>query len=94
MNSEIFAGLIGFVMPYAVEVIKAKLPKTNGKWLGYLLAYGLCVVVGGVGAYFEGSFNPENVLSSVGVALIASQGVYNLYFKNSKAEKIIAKKFS
>jgi len=89
MNSEIFSGLIGFVMPWLVEIIKAKLPSTKGKWLGYVLSYGLAVLVGGAGAYFEGNFDPENVLSSVGSLLIVSQGVYNLYFKPQKIDEKI-----
>jgi len=90
-NSELFAGIIGFAMPYLVEAIKAKLPETNGKWLGYVLSYGLCVLVGGLSAYFEGVFAPENILASVGVALITSQGFYNLYFKPKKIDEKINK---
>ncbi len=89
MKSEIFSGLIGFAMPYIVEFLKAKLPKTKGKWLGYFLAYGVAILVGGGTAFFEGSFDLQNILSSVGVALIISQGVYNLYFKPKKIDKKI-----
>ncbi len=85
-NSEVFSGVIGLVMPYLVEVIKTKLPETSGKWLGYVLSYGLCVVVGGLTSYFEGVFDAENVLASMGAALVTSQGVYNLYFKPKKID--------
>ena len=90
-NSELFSGIIGFAMPYIVEVLKAKLPKTNGKWLGYVLSYGLCILVGGASAFFEGSFNSENILASAGIALIVSQGFYNLYFKPKKIDVKIEK---
>jgi len=90
-NSELFSGIIGFAMPYIVEIVKAKLPTTKGKWLGYVLSYGLCVLVGGVSAFFEGSFDPENILASAGTALIVSQGVYNLYFKPKKIDVKIQK---
>ena len=93
MNSEIFSGLVGFAMPYVVELLKAKLPKTKGKWLGYVLSYGVCLLVGGIGAFIEGNFDGENVLSSAGMAMIASQGLYNLYFKPKKIDKQIERKF-
>jgi len=91
MNSEVFSGLVGFVMPYVVEIIKAKLPETKGKWLGYFLSYGISILVGGASALLEGNFNGENILASAGTALIVSQGVYNLYFKPKKIDKKIEK---
>ena len=94
MNSEIFAGVISFVMPYVVEFLKAKLPNTKGKWLGYFLAYGISILVGGATAFLGGELNPENVLASAGAALIVSQGVYNLYFKPKKIDVAINRKFS
>lgn len=93
-NSELFSGIIGFAMPWIVEILKAKLPETNGKWLGYILSYGLCILVGGGTAFFEGSFDPQNILSSAGTALIVSQGVYNLYFKPKKIDVKIEKALS
>jgi len=91
MNSELFSGVIGFIMPPLVEVIKAKLPETEGKWLGYVLSYGLCIIVGVLTSFFAGDINSQNVLSSAGAALITSQGVYNLYFKPKKIDKKIEK---
>ena len=91
--SESFTGLVGFLMPYVVEIVKSKLPKTKGRWLGYVLSYGICVLVGGISSLAEGAFDPENVLASVGTGLIVSQGVYNLYFKPNgvdvKMQKIL-----
>lgn len=86
-NNEILSGLIGLVMPYLVETIKAIFPNTKGRWLGYILSYGLCILVGAGTSYFTGKFDTQNVLSSMGSALIISQGFYNLYFKGSKIEK-------
>jgi len=91
MNSEILSAIIGSVMPYLTEIIKSKLPETSGKWLGYILSYGLCAIVGGATSYFSGQFNQEEVLASIGTALIASQGVYNLYFKPKKIDEKIEK---
>ena len=91
MNSEILSGIIGFAMPYVVEFLKAKLPATKGKWLGYVLSYGLAVIIGGVSAVVAGSFDTENILSSTGSALIISQGFYNLYFKPNKIDVKIQK---
>jgi len=91
MNSEIFAGLIGFAMPYIVEIVKAKLPDTKGKWLGYVLSYGIAIIVGALSSYYEGKFDAENVLASAGSALIVSQGFYNLYFKAKKIDVKIQK---
>jgi len=76
-------------MPFVVEVMKAKLPETKGKWLGFVLALGASVVVGGASSYIEAGFNMENILASVGAALIASQGVYNFWFKPAGIDKRI-----
>ena len=89
MSSEIFSGLVGFAMPWIVEVVKSKLPETKGKWLGYVLSYGVAILVGGGTAFLEGGFDAQNVLSSAGSALIISQGVYNLYFKPNKVDEKI-----
>lgn len=94
MSSEVFSALVGFVMPYIVEIAKAKLPDTKGKWLGYVLAYGACLIVGSVAAFLEGSFDSENILSSAAAAMIASQGYYNLYFKPNKIDVAVNRKFS
>lgn len=91
ISSEILSGLLGLVMPYIVEIVMVKLPKTKGRWLGYVLAYGVSILIGAGTSYFEGSFDPENVLASAGSALIVSQGVYNLYFKPKKQDKAIQK---
>lgn len=91
MNSEIFAGLIGFVMPPIVEFIQSSLPKTKGRWLGYVLSFGLSILVGAGTALFDGSFDAESILASTGTVLIVSQGVYNLYFKPQKIDKKIQK---
>ena len=90
-NSQMLSGIIGLVMPFLIEIIKTKLPDTKGKWLGYVLSYGLCVVLGGVTASVEGGFDQENILASAGAALITSQGVYNLYFKPKKIDERIQK---
>ena len=91
MNEETISGLAGFVMPFLVEIIKAKLPETEGKWLGYVLSYGLCLVVGGVTALASGKFDTQNILSSTASALITSQGLYNLYFKPKNIDKKMQK---
>jgi hypothetical protein len=88
-NSEIFSAVVSLVLPYLVEIIKTELPETKGRWLGYLLSYGLCIIVGGGSAYFTGKFDTENILSSAGSALIVSQGFYNLYFKPKKVDQRI-----
>lgn len=93
MNSEIFSGIAGLFLNYVVEFVKAKLPSTKGKWLGYVLSYGSCLLVGTVTAYFEGRFDPDNILSSAAVAMTVSQGYYNLYFKPKRIDKKLERKF-
>ena len=88
MNATTFSALVGLFMPYVTEVIKAFLP--DKRWVGYSLALGLCVVVGGGSSYLSGQFDTQNVLASVGTALIASQSVYNFWFKpRGQDQKII-----
>ena len=93
MNREIFSGLVGFIMPYIVEFIIVKLPKTKGKWLGYFLSYGISILVGAGSSLLSGKFNPESILSSTGAVLIISQGFYNLYFKAKGIDKMIQRKY-
>lgn len=94
MTSELYSGFVGLFMPFLVEFLKAKLPETKGKWLGYLLALIVSIVIGGGSSYFSNQFDPENILSSVGSALIASQAVYNFWFKPKGVDEIINKRFS
>ena len=94
MSSEISSGLVALVMPYVVEFLKAKLPKTKGKWLGYVLSYGICILTGGILSFAGGEFDTQSILSSAGAALIVSQGVYNLYFKPKGIDKKINRAFN
>ena len=94
MNSEVLSGVAGLFLNYVVEFVKAKLPKTKGKWLGYVLGYGACLLVGAVTAFFEGKLDRDNILSSAAAAMITSQGYYNLYFKPKKVDVKLARKFS
>ena len=87
MNPELWSALIGVFMPYLTEVIKTTLP--DKRWVGYSLALGLSVLVGGGSSFFAGQFDSQNVLASVGTALIASQSVYNYYFKAKKQDEKI-----
>lgn len=93
MNSEIFSGIAGLFLNYVVEFTMTKLPKTKGRWLGYVLGYGACLVVGASASVLEGKLDPENILSSAGAALIVSQGYYNLYFKPKRIDKAIQRKY-
>ena len=93
MTPEIFSGFVGLFMPYVVEFMKAKLPETKGKWLGYSLSLLVSIIIGGTGSYLGGSFDTTNILSSVGSSLIASQGVYSLWFKPSGTDEKVNNKF-
>ena len=83
MSPEIFSGIAGLFLNYIVEIVKAKLPETPTKWLGFVLSYGACVLVGLASAFFQGKFDPQNILNSAAAALLVSQTYYNLYFKPS-----------
>jgi len=88
MTPEIWSALIGAFMPYLTEIIKVVLPEK--RWVGYSLALGLCVGIGSGSAYFGGQFDTQNILASIGSALIASQSVYNYWFKNKQQDKKIS----
>lgn len=92
MNSEGLSLLIGLVMPPVIELIKRKLPD-NRKAI-YAVSLGTSALVGLIASWFNGELllsQADVVLGSIGAAMIASQTVYNVYWKNSKLESRIAK---
>jgi len=88
MNSEAISFLAGLFMPAVVELVKVKIPEK--RWLCYSIALGSSVIVGGLTALMTDQLNTVSVLGSIGAVFIASQSVYNYWWKESKlAEKII-----
>lgn len=78
-------------MPPVIELVKTRLPD-NRKAI-YAVSLGISVLVGLVTSWFNGELllsQADTVLGSIGAALIASQTVYNVYWKNSKLEARIA----
>lgn len=89
MNAQTWAGLVGFFMPFVVEVFKSKTPKK--RWVAYSISLGVSVVVGLLSTYFNGKFDFNNILGSASTALLTAQTTYNFWFRNSKVAKRIEK---
>ena len=91
MSPELLAAILGLFMPAVVEFIKKF--TADKSWLNYTISLLVSVVIG-VGSSFVqgtmGSFAPEELLETIGAALIASQSVYVFWFKNSNLAKRIA----
>lgn len=89
MTPQLWSALVGLFMPYVVEFVKAFLP--SKRWVGFSLALGASVVVGGVSNWLGGRLIADEVLASIGGALIASQSVYNYWFKSAGQDERIQK---
>jgi ABC-type uncharacterized transport system permease subunit len=89
MTPESWSAIVGLFMPYVVEVVKTFLPQK--RWVSFTLALVTSAVVGGVTSFLGEQFDKENILSSTGSALIASQAVYNYWFKPKKQDVKVAK---
>jgi len=93
VNVEGFSALVGLVMPVIIELIKRVLPDTRR--LNFVIALVLSLIVGSISTLLSGNFVRTELLSSIGAAFIASQAVYNLYWKGSRLEtRFLGKKLA
>lgn len=91
MTPELLSAIIGLFMPVVVEFIKKY--TADKSWLNYTISIGVSAVVGVFSMWIGGtlgSFAPEELLETIGAALVASQSVYVYWFKNSQLSKRIA----
>lgn len=87
MNLEL---IVGAVLPFILEVLFRWIGE-NGK-LKFVVSLVIPLLVGAGLSYSELSVvDPEAVLASGAAVFTAAQGVYQLYFKNSKAQKLLSK---
>ncbi|GEM_PF-3415022 len=92
MTTETLSAIIGAFMPIVVDFIRKFAP--NKRWVSYTISLLVSVVVGALSSYFSGKLSLKDidaVFSSIATAAIASQTVYNLYFRDSKLAKLINK---
>jgi len=85
--SEGLSLLLGLFLPPIVEYVKTKF--ANNKIVNYSITLTLCVIIGIVSTLIEGKFNTsdlDTIVGSVGSALIATQAVYNFYWKPKKLD--------
>jgi len=90
MTSEMWAAVVGLFMPYIIEFVKAVLDSKQ-RWLGFVTAYVVSVLVAAGTAAITGEFDFQNVAGSVGALLLTSQTVYNLYFQPQKIDEKVAR---
>jgi len=94
--SELIATIVGSIMPAIIEFVITKVG-ADKIWLKYFIALGSCVVVGATTTTLVDGvelFNAENILGDIGLAFIASQTVYNTYWKNSGLQKKLIEKLN
>ena len=80
MSSEAWSALLGAFMPWVIEILKAKLPLMS-RQQGYLISIGISMLAGLVGILITSQFSTKEILESFSAAIVASQTIYNLYFK-------------
>jgi hypothetical protein len=79
-----------YFIPLFLGALASQLQQNKFKKLGpfwqFLIAFGGCFVVSlvltGLDFYTRGTFRADQFLAILGVSFLASQGYYNLYFKN------------
>ena len=92
MTTETLSAVIGLFMPVVVDFVRKFAP--NKRWVSYSISLLVSVVVGALSAYFSGKLSLKDidaVFGSIATASIASQTVYNLYFRDSKLAKALNK---
>lgn len=90
--SELISFVVGMFLPALVELVKTKF--ADKKIVSYSIALVSCALVGGITTLLTGGFNAETLetfVGSLGTALIASQSVYNFYWKPAKIDEKIQK---
>jgi len=94
--SQLIATIVGAIMPPIIEFVITKVGASK-RWLQYIIAFGSCIIVGMVTTVLVDGiklFDAENVLGDIGLVFLASQTVYNIYWKNSSLQKALIKKLS
>lgn len=94
--SQLIATIVGAIMPPIIEFVITKV-RTSKRWLQYTIAFASCVVVGmATTVLVDGVklFDAQNVLGDIGLVFLASQTVYNMYWKDSGLQKALIKKLS
>jgi predicted PurR-regulated permease PerM len=87
MTSETLSLILGLFLPPVVEYVKTKF--ANNKVVSYTITLVACVVIGVISTIIGGEFNTSNIdaiLCSIGTSLLASQSVYNYYWKPKKLD--------
>lgn len=81
--------IIGAVLPPLLEIINRYVKSTKGKFIVSLL---VPLFAGAALTFQQLSFvDPETALASGAVIFAAAQGVYKLYFRDSKIQRVLAK---
>lgn len=86
--SEGLSFILGLFLPAVVEYVKTKFG--DNKIIHWTIALVSCVVVGVISTIIDGKFNTQDLdalVGSIGSALIASQAVYNYYWKPKKLDE-------
>ena len=86
--SEGLSLLLGALLPPVVEYVKTKF--ADNKIVNYSITLGLCAVIGVISTILEGKFNTtdlDTIIGSIGSALLASQAVYNYYWKPKRLDE-------
>lgn len=85
--SEGLSFVLGLFLPPVVEYVKTKFK--DNKIVNYSITLGSCAILGVVSALIEGTFKTadlDSIVGSIGTALLASQSVYNFYWKPQKLD--------
>jgi len=86
--SEGLSLILGLFLPPIVEYVKMKFD--DNKIVNYSITLALCAVVGVFSTIVEGKFDTTNldtIIGSISSALLASQAVYNYYWKPKKLDE-------
>lgn len=80
--------ILGLFLPPVVEYVKTKFK--DNKIVNYSITLGSCAIIGVISTIIGGEFNTTNldsIVGSIGIALLASQAIYNYYWKPQQIDK-------
>jgi hypothetical protein len=86
--SEGLSLILGLFLPPVVEYVKTKF--ADNKIVSYSITLVLCAIIGVISTIIGGKFNTSNldaIVGSIGSALLASQAIYNYYWKPKELDK-------
>ena len=90
--TELISFAVGLIMPAIIEFVNKKVG-AGKDWIKWIIAFVSCLIVGILTTIFVEQVDITNwsdLFTNVSAVFIASQAVYNLYWRDSLLQKRIS----